>query len=232
MRSSWSPDTTGPIWVLGSKPEPRRMSRELPTMRSRTSSWMSRCRSTRVPAVHTWPDAPQTPIVAAAAAASRSASGKTMNALLPPSSRPTRLTRLAAAAWIAAPVATDPVNEIASTSRASTSAAPAASPRAWTTLKTPGGGPARALDAVEAPGGDPRLERQLGHQHRRHRRLLGGLEHDAVAGGQGARDEAEHEGRAVPRGDEADDADRLADLGHRELRRHGGDGALELRRPS
>ena len=39
------------------------------------------------------PTAPQTPNLAAAAAASRSASGKTMNGLLPPSSRPTRLTR-------------------------------------------------------------------------------------------------------------------------------------------
>ena len=97
-------------------------------MRSTTSSWMSRCSSTRVPAVQTWPDAPQTPIVAAATAASRSASGKTMKALLPPSSSPTRLTRLAAADWIALPVATEPVNEIMSVSRESTSAAPTTSP--------------------------------------------------------------------------------------------------------
>ena len=59
------------------------------------------CTSTRVLHVQTWPEAPQTPIIAPAAAASRSASGKMIEGLLPPSSRHTRFTRRAAAAWIA-----------------------------------------------------------------------------------------------------------------------------------
>ena len=72
-----------------------------------------------------------------------------MNGLLPPSSSDTRLTPLAAAAWIALPVATDPVNEIASTSGCSTSAWPTSLPVPCTTLKTPGGRPAsRATSAI------------------------------------------------------------------------------------
>jgi len=58
------------------------------------------------------------------------------------------LTRLAAAAWIAAPVATEPVKETASTSRAVTSAAPTVSPRPCTTLNTPGGIPASAATSA------------------------------------------------------------------------------------
>ena len=65
------------------------------------------------------------------------------------------MTRLAAAAWIAAPVGTDPVNEIMSVSRESTSAAPATSPTPCTTLKTPGGMPAstvRSASSEQASG--------------------------------------------------------------------------------
>ena len=98
--------------------------------------------------MQTWPDAIQTPIIAAAEAASRSASGKMMNGLFPPSSSCTGLTPLAAAAWIAAPVCREPVNEIMSTPGCSTSAAPA-SPSPWTMLRTPGGSPAsRATSAI------------------------------------------------------------------------------------
>ena len=72
-----------------------------------------------------------------------------IDALFPPSSRLTRLTRAAAAAWIALPVGTEPVNVTASTPGALTSAAPTASPAPWTTLNTPGGMPAsRASSAI------------------------------------------------------------------------------------
>src|SRR5688500_3603246 len=71
-----------------------------------------------------------------------------MNGLLPPSSRLTRLTPFAAAAWIALPVATEPVNEIASTWGWSTSAAPTTSPTPCTTLKTPGGMPASTASSA------------------------------------------------------------------------------------
>ncbi len=107
-----------------------------------TSSWTLSWISTRVLHVQTWPEAPHTPIIAAADAASRSASGKMIDGLLPPSSRLTRFTRAAALPWIARPVAFEPVNVIASTSGCATSAAPTASPVPWTTLNTPAGIPA------------------------------------------------------------------------------------------
>ena len=81
-----------------------------------------------MPQVHTWPEAPHTAAIEVADATSKSASGKTMNGLLPPSSNDTRLTRLAAAAWMALPVATEPVKEMASTSGCSTSAWPTVCP--------------------------------------------------------------------------------------------------------
>ncbi len=109
-----------------------------------TERWTNR----RLPAVHTCPDAPHTPAMAAAAAASRSASGKTMNGLLPPSSRLTRFTRAAAAAWMALPVATEPVNDTASMAAEVTRAAPTTSPTPWTTLKTPGGIPASSASSA------------------------------------------------------------------------------------
>ncbi len=71
-----------------------------------------------------------------------------MNGLLPPSSRLTRFTRRAAAAWMLRPVATDPVNDRASTAGCSTSAAPAVSPRPCTTLNTPGGIPASTASSA------------------------------------------------------------------------------------
>ena len=141
-----------------------------------------------------------------------------MNGLLPPSSSATRLTPLAAAAWIALPVATEPVNEIASTSGCSTSAWPTSLPVPCTTLNT--------------PGGRPGIESDLGHQHGRHRRLLGRLEDDRVARRERGGDHREHCCRAVPRHDQADDADGLAHLRHVELARYRRDGALQLRRPS
>ena len=82
----------------------------------------------------------------------------------------TRFTLAAAAVEIRRPVSTEPVKEILSTSRCSTRPAPATAPLPWSTLNT--------------PGGRPRLGGQLAEAHRRHRRLLGGLEDHRVAGGQ------------------------------------------------
>ncbi len=85
-------------------------------------------------------------------------------------------------------------------------------------LSTPGWRPSGSPASGPRPGHDvehavrqPRLRRQLGEQERRQRRLLGGLEDDAVAGRErrpelpGRDDE-----RVVPRHDRADDAERLA----------------------
>ena len=73
------------------------------------------------------------------AAFSRSASGSTMLADLPPSSRQTRLTVSAAAAPTCAPAAVDPVNEIMSTPGWRDSASPTSRPVPFTRLNTPGG---------------------------------------------------------------------------------------------
>src|SRR5260370_40307504 len=91
----------------------------------------------RVRQVHTCPEAPHTPDIAAATAASRSASGKMIDALFPPSSRLTRLTRAAAAAWIALPVGPEPANVTPSTPRVPPSAAPTTAPDPCTTLNQP-----------------------------------------------------------------------------------------------
>ena len=112
-------------------------------------SWMLSWTSTRVPHVQTWPEAPQTAAIDVADAVSRSASGNTMNGLLPPSSRLTRLTRLAAAAWMALPVGhgageRQGVDERVLDERGARRRAV-------------------ALHDVEHAGRDPGLERQLRH---------------------------------------------------------------------
>ena len=104
---------------------------------------------------------------AAAAAASRSASAKTMLALLPPSSSVTRFTWSAQPAMIRLPTAVDPVKPILRTSGCSTSRHPASAPVPTTTFE-------HAL-------GQPGLEGQLGQAQRGERRQLGGLEHHRVA---------------------------------------------------
>ena len=128
------------------------------------------------------------------------------------------MTRAAAAAWIARPVAFEPVNVIASTSRMGD--------------ERRADGLTGALDDVEHARRDARLDRQLGDQDRRHRCLLGRLEDDAVAG---AERERAHRGcrhRPVPRHDRSDHAERLAHLVDGELARHCGDAAVQLRGPA
>ena len=98
---------------------------------------------------------------------------------------------------ISLPTSVEPVNVIFATSACSASALPATSPRPFTTLKTPGGPPASTNSSAS--------RRQL------MRRLLGGLQHDRVAGGERGRDlPGRHQQRVVPRRDRADDAERLA----------------------
>ena len=150
----------------------------------------------------------KTPKRAESIAASRSASAKTTQGDLPPSSIERPLRFAAALRKIVWPVVVSPVKEISGTSGCLTSASPASSPRPLTRLKTPSGRPA-SLKICGPQGGGERGE-------------LGGLEHHGVAGGQrrGELPGLEHE-RGVPRGDEAGDADRLAvdvvDLGAGDL---------------
>ena len=65
----------------------------------------------RLRAQQSWPALSKTPYGAVAAAFSRSASAKTMLALLPPSSRVTRFTCSAARAMIRVPTSVEPVKQ-------------------------------------------------------------------------------------------------------------------------
>ena len=79
---------------------------------------------------------------------SKSESAKTTTGDLPPSSNESRFSVGAAFAMIVDPVADSPVNETSCTSGCATSAAPAVSPKPWTTLKTPGGTPTSSNSAA------------------------------------------------------------------------------------
>lgn len=96
------------------------------------------CTSTRVAAVQSWPALKYPAIAMHSAAASRSASSKTITGALPPSSRCVRLRCPPALAATARPAATDPVTETICGVGCETSAAPV-SRSPVTTLKTPGG---------------------------------------------------------------------------------------------
>src|SRR3990172_4801961 len=144
----------------------------------------------------------------------RSASAKTIEGDLPPSSSETRLIVPAPARMTERPVTVEPVKAILFTSGCSARAAPATSPRPGTTLKMPGGERCRALAAGdverEVPGDD--------HPHDAHRLLA-----DVVEGVLREREnpavdrphKALEEAPRVPAGGEIDErrlADRLADV--------------------
>ena len=184
------------------------MSREPLTMRSRTSSWMSRCSSTRVPAVHTWPEAPHTPIVAAATAASRSASGKTMNGALAAELQADALDALGGRGLDRA-AGGHRAGERDRVDLAVRRRAPRrpTSPMPCTTLNTPGGMP-----GLERPA-RPSATAAIGV-------CSAGLSTTQLPVASAPATKPSTNGRPVPRRDEADDADRLADCVDRELRRH------------
>ena len=89
-----------------------------------------------------WPVAAKTPAMTPLAAASRSASGKTIWADLPPSSSVTRARCDVAPSATSMPVLVEPVNATLSTPGWRTSARPTAGPLPVMTLKTPSGMPA------------------------------------------------------------------------------------------
>ncbi len=78
-------------------------------------------------------------------------------------------------------------------------------------LQQPVDGHLVALDDVEDAVGQPRLLPQVGHQQRRPRVALRGLEDERVAARDGDREHPHrHHGREVERGDPGDHAERLA----------------------
>ena len=78
----------------------------------------------------------------AVAALSRSASGITITAFLPPISHVTFAPRFAALTYSSPPILFEPVNEMARSSGALTIASPTSDPLPTSMLKTPGGNPA------------------------------------------------------------------------------------------
>ena len=157
-------------------------------------------------AQQSWPALANIAPGAAAAARSRSASAKITLADLPPSSSVTRLIVCAAPAAIDAPTSVEPVNAIFATSGCSTSRVPHLRPGPTTTLTT--------------PVRHARLEREPLEAHRGQRRQLSRLEHDRVARGQGGCELPRRDRqREVPRRDQPDDAERLAER-HRDAAGH------------
>ena len=102
---------------------------------------------------------------------SRSASAKTMLALLPPSSSVTRFTWSAQPAMIRLPTSVEPVkHDLARPPGGSTNRSPTTEPLPGSTVNT--------------PSGQAGLQRQLAQPQRGQRGQLGRLEHHGVAGGQ------------------------------------------------
>ena len=136
-------------------------------------------------------------LAAPLAATVGSTSSSTITGDLPPSSSEIRV-MFSSAAWpMRLPTAVEPVNATLSMPGCAASAAPGRRPVAG--------------DDVERAWREPGLERELGQPQRGERRVLGGLEHDAAAGGERRPDlPHRHQQRKVPRNDRAHHADRLA----------------------
>ena len=110
--------------------------------RSTSSASIESWTSTREFDPHDWPCEPMKfiPATTPAAAFSRSASGSTIIAFLPPSSSVTVFTPAAAAsAWIARPTRSEPMKARRLTSGCALSAWPTPGPSPLTTLSTPAG---------------------------------------------------------------------------------------------
>ena len=117
------------------------------------SSWMPGAARTRVAAVQSWPALNRPAPAIPSAAASMSASSKTITGALPPSSRWTRLRSFAAEPATSMPARTEPVMATIWGVGCSTRARPVSrSPQ--TTLRTPGGRNSWAISAssVELAG--------------------------------------------------------------------------------
>ena len=121
-----------------------------------------------------------------------------MLALLPPSSRVTRLICSAQPAMTARPTSVEPVKHTLRTAGWDTKRSP-------TTLPLPG-------RICRTPSGRPGFERQLADAQRAERGQLGRLEDDGVAGGQRRREAPAGDGHGeVPGHDHAHDTQRLVE---------------------
>ncbi len=115
----------------------RKRSASMAVSRSQMPRWIS----TREPAEQVWPPFWTMALTITGAAASRSASSKTICGDLPPSSSVQGMWFRAAAIWTCSPTSGEPVKLMKSTPGCSESARPATSPRPVTILMAPGGKP-------------------------------------------------------------------------------------------
>src|SRR5215475_5302400 len=120
----WLAEISGPISVPGSDGSPTLTPFTAGSSSSMNSSSTERCTRIRDREQQSWPALSKTPYGAVAAARSRSASANTTFALLPPSSRVTRLTWSAQPRITRWPTAVEPVNTILRT-------------RGWVTNRSP-----------------------------------------------------------------------------------------------
>ena len=160
------------------------------------ASWIDSWTRSREPAQQTWPWLNQIASTTPSTAESRSASSKTMNGDLPPSSSVSALPEPAVASRIFRPTSVEPVKAILSTPSWRTISSPVA-PSPVTMLTTPAGTPAIWQISAKRMRGE--------------RRVLGRLEDDGVAERDRRGDlPGEHQERKIPRDDLAADADRYA----------------------
>ena len=159
-RSRCSALISGPISVASSRGSPTLTLSTASPNRARNSSWTERSTRIRERAQQSWPALSNTAYGAVAAAFSRSASANTTLALLPPSSRVSRLTCPAHVAAISLPTSVEPVNTILPRR----GARPAGRPP-----------PARPGQDLEHPLGQAGGQRQLGHPQGGQRRHSAGL---------------------------------------------------------
>ena len=113
----------------------------------RNSSYAERSTRIRDRAQQSWPALSKTAYGALAAAAARSASAKTMLALLPPSSRVTRFTCSAQPAMIRLPTSVEPVKQTLRTSGCVTNRSPTIEPLPGSTVSTCSGSPASSASS-------------------------------------------------------------------------------------
>ena len=147
-----------------------------------------------------WPEFLNLHIIAPATASDRSASSKTMNGALPPSSSETFFTWPAHWAIRSLPTSVEPVKPSLRTIGFDVISPPIA-----------GASAASPVTTEKTPGGTPGLLGERRDRERGQRRLLGRLEHHRAADGErGRRLAGGHRGGEVPGRDAGGDADRLA----------------------
>ncbi len=159
-RSSWDLEISGPMAVFSSAGSPTTTDSTAGASSSRKRSYADRWTRMRVRAQQSWPELSRKDMGVAAAAASMSASAKTMLGLLPPSSRVTRLRSAEPFANTCLPTVVDPVKTIFATPGCSTSALPVTGPAPGSTWKRCSGSPAtrassasrRAVSGVVSAG--------------------------------------------------------------------------------